>query len=239
MTMTQTTEPLAVQLYTLRKLSDSFDDILAAVASAGFRAVETVGTHGLSTEQMQEKLMAHGLRVVSSHVALNALKDNPDEVIAFNQANGNTTLVVPYLMPDQRPNDAAGWRELGRTLAGLGRTCREQGARLLYHNHDFEMQTFDGQLAIDWLFADAAPDELDFEPDLAWVVRGGQDPLAVLERYAGRCPRVHVKDIAPAGQNQDEDGWADVGSGTLDWARYLQAAKQAGAEWFVVVHALP
>lgn len=237
--MAQTTEPLAVQLYTLRKLSDSFDDILSAVADAGFGAVETVGTHGLSAEQMQEKLAQHNLRIVSSHVALNTLKDAPDDVIAFNKANNNTTLVVPYLTPEQRPADAEGWCELGRALASLGRICRDQGMRLLYHNHDFEMQELDGKLAIDWLFSEAAPDELGFEPDLAWIVRGGQDPLAVLERYAGRCPRVHVKDIAPAGQSQDEDGWADVGRGTLDWVQYFQAAKRAGAEWFIVEHDNP
>jgi hypothetical protein len=36
-----------------------------------------------------------------------------------------------------------------------------------------------------------------------------------MRRHAGRVNAVHVKDFAPAGTNLDEDGWADVGAGTL------------------------
>ena len=52
--------------------------------------------------------------------------------------------------------------------------------------------------------------------------------------------RVHVKDIAPAGENEDEDGWADVGHGMLDWARALAAlGRGAGARSVVVEHDKP
>ena len=48
-------------------------------------------------------------------------------------------------------------------------------------------------------------------------MRGGADPRRWIERYRGRIPLVHVKDIAPAGEKEDEDGWADVGTGTVPW----------------------
>ena len=48
-------------------------------------------------------------------------------------------------------------------------------------------------------------------------MRGGADPLDWIDRYGARIVAVHVKDIAPAGECADEDGWADVGHGTIDW----------------------
>ena len=48
-----------------------------------------------------------------------------------------------------------------------------------------------------------------------------------------------MKDIAPAGQNRDQDGWADVGAGVLDWRDLWRACRDAGARWMVVEHDKP
>ena len=66
--------------------------------------------------------------------------------------------------------------------------------------------------------------------DVAWVVRGGADPLPWIDRHGKRIVAVHVKDIAKPGEGKDEDGWSDVGHGTMDWAGLLKAlrAKTAG-----------
>jgi sugar phosphate isomerase/epimerase len=70
-------------------------------------------------------------------------------------------------------------------------------------------------------------------------VRGGVEPKAWLERYRSRLTSAHVKDLAPAGQNEDEDGWADVGAGVLDWRDLWRACRRAGAKWMVVEHDKP
>ena len=59
--------------------------------------------------------------------------------------------------------------------------------------------------------------DLEWEADLAWVIKGGADPLEWIKTFGKRLTAVHIKDIAPAGENADEDGWADVGHGTVDW----------------------
>lgn len=236
--MTNTVNKLAVQLYSLRELDLPLDDLLREVAAAGYGGIETVGTQGASAEELRELLARHGLRVASSHVALADLEADPDAVIAFNRAVGNDTLIVPWLPPEARPQHAAGWRALGAQLGDLAAVCSAAGMTLLYHNHDFEMVELGGQLALEHLLA-GAPATLGLELDLAWVVRGGADPLELLGRFRGRVPRVHLKDLAPAGENEDEDGWADVGSGTLPWDALLSTAREAGAQWFVVEHDKP
>jgi sugar phosphate isomerase/epimerase len=229
--------PIAVQLYSLRNLQMPFDQLLAEVAAIGYTGVETVGDHGLTAEQMNELLHKHGLQVASAHVSMAKFENELDNVVAFNRAVGNTTLVVPILMEARDTSTKTGWQALGQRLAALGQQVRAAGIRLLYHNHAFEMVQIEDRLAIDILL-EADPD-LGFEIDLAWVHRGGQDGLQLLQKYAGRCSRVHCKDVAPLGQNQDEMGFADVGYGVLDWDALLPAAKAAGAEWYIVEHDLP
>ena len=76
--------------------------------------------------------------------------------------------------------------------------------------------------------------------DLAWLVRAGEDPLVWMDRLGGRITALHVKDIAPAGQALDEDGWADVGHGTLDWKALLAAAqKKTRVKYLVMEHDKP
>ena len=71
------------------------------------------------------------------------------------------------------------------------------------------------------------------------MIRGGADPRRWIERYRGRIPLVHVKDIAPAGEKKDEDGWADVGTGTVPWTELWPLCVAAGAEIMVAEHDNP
>jgi sugar phosphate isomerase/epimerase len=231
--------PIAAQLYSLRNLQIPFDELLSEVAAIGYTGVETVGDHGLSADEMRDLLQKHGLQICSAHVALAKLEADFDAVIEFHTAVGNPIIVIPWIPEAARAPEAAGWFQLGRQLGELGRRVRDAGLQLMYHNHAFEMAKLEGKLAIDWLLDGAEAENLGFEIDLAWVQRGGQNGVELLERYRGRCPRVHCKDLAPEGQNQDEMGFADVGYGVLDWASLLPAAKAAGAEWYIVEHDLP
>lgn len=230
---------IAVQLYTLRHFQEPFEALLEHVAAAGYQGVETVGTQGLSAKEVKAALNANGLTVVSGHVPLSELETNLEQTAAFHQEIGNDTLIVPHLSSDLYDDTAESWQKLGQQLGEIGARLKDLNLRLAYHNHAFEMPEIDGKRAIDWLLESAGTEQLAFEPDLAWMVRGGVDPLELLGRYQGRCKRVHIKDIAPQGENTDEDGWADVGFGTLDWDTLLPAAARAGAEAFIVEHDKP
>jgi sugar phosphate isomerase/epimerase len=230
------TLPIAVQLYTLRSLTAPIDQVLAEVAAAGYAGVELAGTYGLAAAHLRNLLDRHGLAAVSAHVSLADLEADLPGIIQYHKILGNDTLVVPWLPVALRSPTAAGWQTMGRRLDQLGRRCQMAGVRLLYHNHDFEMEVIGGQPAIAWLLDAAEPQNLGFEPDLAWIVAGGQDAPALLARFAGRCPRVHAKDL---GDDPEERGMADVGSGRLAWDELLPAAVAAGAEWLVVEHDQP
>ena len=113
------TDILSIQLYTLRSLED-LDLILDTVAGAGYRYVETVGSHLDEAAEVRSKLDARGLKASSSHVSMAALREKPDAVVDACRTLGLTHLYMPAVPPKSatwRPmagvrSDAnsAGWR---------------------------------------------------------------------------------------------------------------------------------
>ena len=86
---------------------------------------------------------------------------------------------------------------------------------------------------------EAAPG-IGWEIDVAWVIRGGADPREWIDRYGSRILAVHVKDIAPAGEAASEDGWADVGHGTVGWKDFVARLRASTpAELFIMEHDNP
>ncbi len=229
--------PIAVQMYTLRNVA-SLEEQLKIVHDAGVHAVETVGTQNVTAPELKQLLDKYAIKAVSTHVQLADLRKDLDSVIAFNQALGNTHLVVPYLGEKERPTDAAGWSALGSELGDIARQAQAKGMTLAYHNHDFELVDFNGRTGLELLF-DAAGPELKTELDLAWVARAGYDPAAMLGKFSGRVFAVHAKDNAPKGEAKDEGGFAAVGQGVLDWETILPAAQKAGVQWYVIEHDEP
>ncbi len=229
--------PIAVQMYTLRNVA-SLEQQLKIVHDAGIRAVETVGTQDVSAKTLKRLLDKYSIKAISTHAQLANLRSDLDGVVAFNQAIGNTVLVVPYLKQEERPTDAAGWTALGKELGAISKKVRAKGMTLAYHNHDFELADFGGKTGLELMFEGAGP-QLRAELDLAWIARAGRDPAALLDTFRGRVFAVHAKDNAPPGQGKDEDGFAALGQGVLDWNKILPAAARAGVRWYIIEHDHP
>jgi sugar phosphate isomerase/epimerase len=125
----------------------------------------------------------------------------------------------------------------GSELGEIAERMRGQGIAFGYHNHHWELAPKEGaKTALELIFEEAAGSPLAWQVDIAWLVRGGADPKEWMQRYRDRVVSAHVKDIAPQGRNEDQDGWADIGAGVLDWRDLWQATRAAGARWMVVEH---
>ena len=227
--------PLAVQLYSGRNFPP-LESQIAVAARAGFTHVETFGPLNEMAKETRGLLDRHGLSAASAHMGLDWIEADTARAIAAARTLGADFVVAPYLPPDKRPVGRAGWIALGERLARVRDAVARSGLRFAWHNHDFEFAALpDGSLPIEHVLGA----DLAWEADLAWVARGGADPGAWVERYRGRMPLVHVKDIAPSGQKIDEGGWADVGAGVLPWANLWSACVAAGAEVMIAEHDNP
>jgi sugar phosphate isomerase/epimerase len=233
------TDILSIQLYTLRSLGD-LDRVLDTVQQAGYGHVETIGSHLDDAENVRGKLDERGLKVSSSHVSLAAVRERPDELAKACRTLGFDQLFMPAVPSNERESDAPYWHALGRELGEIAERMRDHGIAFGYHNHHWELAPKDGaKTALELIFEGAANTPLSWQVDVAWLIRGGADPKEWLHRYRDRILSAHVKDIAPPGKNEDQDGWADVGAGVLDWEDLWQAARAAGARWMVVEHDKP
>ncbi len=228
---------LSIQLYSLRFLNDREKE-LDAVQAAGIKLVEAVQGHLDDAAGFKAKLDARGLQAPSCHVSMEALESRLDWIVEGARTVGFTHLYMPAVPNEQRVQDAAGWQRTGAALAVAADKLGKEGLSLGYHNHDWELKALDdGRIPLEVLF-EAAPD-LGWQADVAWLARGGADPLNWLDRYKDRLTAIHVKDIAPAGQNLDEDGWCDVGSGTMNWSRLWGQCLQYPVALMVLEHDKP
>ncbi|MFC0406891.1 sugar phosphate isomerase/epimerase family protein [Roseomonas elaeocarpi] len=233
------TDQLSIQLYTLRSMGE-VDRVLDAVAEAGYRHVEAVGGHLEDAAGLRAKLDSRGLHTSSSHVSIAALREKPEAILEACRTLGFEDLFMPSVPPAERQSGADYWRSLGAELGALSERFEREGVRLGYHNHNWELTPKEGgRNALELLFEAAGSSPLRWQADLAWLIRGGADPADWMARYRDRLTSVHVKDLAPEGQNAEEDGWADVGSGVMDWPTLWRTARENGARWMVVEHDKP
>ncbi len=225
------------QLYSSRNFPP-IDDVLGRLAKIGYKQVEGFGGLYADAAGLAASLKKHGLSMPTGHFGLAQLKDT-DAALKTAETLGMKVLYCPAIPKEERSQGEAKWVELGETLAQLGETFRKRGFGFGWHNHDFEFKPTDsGKLPMD-IILDTAPNN-DWEMDVAWVVKGGHDPMEWIKKHGARINAVHVKDIAPAGEATNEDGWADVGHGTLDWQALQTAVKaQTNARYWVMEHDNP
>ncbi len=199
------------------------------VAEMGYVGIEAPG--GLRDGDTRENLKRFhglGLRVLTVSADRDGLRDELDTILAEAKALESPRISVwwgPCETKDSVLYDAELYNAAGAKLAAAGVT-------LCYHNHEHEfLKTFDGVYALDVLAANTDPAALSFELDIAWITFGGEDPVRVLKRYAGRVPAVHVKDLS----RLDERGhFTAVGTGVVPIRASVETALELGIEWMVV-----
>jgi sugar phosphate isomerase/epimerase len=228
------------QLYSSRNFPP-LSATLRMVADAGYAGVEGYGAlyaNDTLVTELGAALAATGLAMPTGHFSLAMLEDEAPKVLTIAKSLKMQRLYCPHVMPDQRPTDAAGWHAFGARLAKIAKPYRDAGLGFGWHNHDFEFVALpDGTIPQTAIF-DGGPD-LEWEMDVAWVIRGGADPLKWIADFKDRITAAHIKDIAPKGENTDEDGWADVGHGTVDWKGLMAALRTTPCTHFVMEHDNP
>jgi sugar phosphate isomerase/epimerase len=227
---------VGLQLYTVRTLmQQDVDRTLEQVAAAGYRIVETAGLFDRTPQAFRQSLDSHGLRSVSGHYSLEELERDPQHLFATARALGQQYVVVPSVPAALRSSPAA-YVALADRFNHLGRACRDAGLRFAYHNHDAEFVTFGGATpAYDILLQHTDAALVEFELDVYWAYKAGQDPVRYFERYPGRFALCHLKD----GTAPPERAMADVGAGTIDFRGLFRHARTAGLRYAFVEHDQP
>lgn len=222
--------PVAVQMYTLREECEKdFAGTLKKVAELGFDGVEFAGYGGLTAKEVKTLLDELGLRAAASHVPLEQLETNLSQVIEEMKILNSKYIVCPYLMPDRRSEQD--YQALISFLNQAGETCQREGITLCYHNHDFELARLsDGRMALEAIFEDTNIDHVSAEFDIYWLTKAGEKPVEWINRYKNRTPLIHLKDMTI----DEEQFFAELGTGGVNLESVLNVGEEAGVEWWVV-----
>lgn len=241
---------IAYQLYSAREeAAKDLSGVLKTLRAQGYEGVEFAGFYNHSADEVKALLEEHGLTAVSSHVPLEALREDIFGVISYHQKIGCPLIAIPYLAEGDRPGSPA-FAELIQAIYRIGSLCREAGIQLLYHNHDFEFEPFNGGYMLDFLYQAVPASLLQTELDTCWVKYAGVDPAAYLMKYKGRAPVVHVKDfvgfkgdtspyhLIGLAENPNASiaqfSYRPLGMGVQDLPAIVSAAKEAGAKWLII-----
>lgn len=224
------------QLYSARNEA-SLDDTLKTLKQLGYAQVEGWGGQFADPAALAKSLKSSGLTMPTAHMGYGQLEDT-DAALKIIETVGIKTVFCPAPPSGDFREGKRDWQELADGLARIGAAFKAAGIGFGYHNHHWEfVKLANGKTPIDLILA--SPD-VQWELDLAWAVKAGEDPIAWMDKYGSRIIAIHVKDIAPAGEKADEDGWADVGTGTLDWKQLLADARaKTKARYFVMEHDKP
>jgi sugar phosphate isomerase/epimerase len=242
-------DKVGVQLYTVRDLmKQDMDGTLAKVAAIGYKEVEFAGYFDHPASDVRAMLDKHGLSSPSSHIPYESLGDKWAKTLDDAKAIGNTYIVCPWI-PEELRNSADGRKKVYQTFNRAAAESKKAGLQFGYHNHNWEFAQRDAGAFYDELLANTDPNLVKMEMDLCWASVGGADPVAYFNKYPGRFPLVHVKDMKKlppkgsalaGGPPQDAEGeMTDVGSGIIDWKRIFAAGDKGGIKHYIVEHDSP
>lgn len=255
--------PVGLQTYTLGDdAGKDIDATFAQIAGIGYREIELFSLYGRKAPEVRAAADKAGLKISSIHLppAMGpapggfSLASAPAQIAETVRALGATRTVLPIapFPPNFRPQPgetmqatigrtfgeagADHWRRVAVQLNEKGAALKPLGVSLGYHNHNFEFAPAGGTTGWDILVKETDPAAVHFEVDIGWVVTAGHDPVAFLRSVRGRAAQLHVKDVAAGNTNNFalQMKPAEVGFGTLDWAKILPAAYDAGVRHFYV-----
>ncbi|MGB9678425.1 MAG: sugar phosphate isomerase/epimerase family protein [Thermoanaerobacteraceae bacterium] len=217
---------IAVQLYTLREeMEKDFIGTLEKVAEVGYSGVEFAGYGGLKAAEMRKTLDRLGLEAAASHVSIENLKNDLDEVIKYNREIGNKYIVCPWNQYTSK-ND---YLLTADFFNEVGKKCSDEGLVFCYHNHAHEFEKYDGKYGLDIIYDNTNKNYVMAEIDVYWVKYAGIEPSEYLKKFIKRLPLIHLKDM-----EKEDKSFTEIGNGIIDFGEIIKIAKMNGTEWFIV-----
>jgi len=221
------------------EIQKDWKSALKQIAEIGYKYIESPPVFGEDLQEYKKFLTEIGLKTFAGGLGFSEFLED-DSFAAFVQKSHDlgfkySVCYWPWLKeaPDVTLDDL---KETADHLNNIGARCKAEGLIFAWHNHDREFWPVGGDtIPFDFLLANTDPDLVKVEIDLYWIKKGNDEPLHYFEKYPGRFPLVHVKDM----DNTEERSFACVGDGIIDFPSIFAKAELAGFKHLIVEHDRP
>jgi len=224
---------IAAQLYTVREFMKTPVDIretLRRIREIGYEAVQLSGLGPIDATELKGICDELGLTICATHVSNDLLHHDLPRVIAEHKIWNCRYVGIGSISPDY-PKTLEGYTRYAKDISEIGRELRRHDLVLIYHNHNFEFEKYEGRTAMEILMTETDAAAVDMEIDTYWVQSGGANPVQWLKKVEGRMDVVHFKDMAIYDRQQTI---CEIGTGNLDWPAIIETCRSIGVKWYCV-----
>ena len=213
---------------------ERIETVFKTVAEAGYAGVE-IGFARLDAAKAQDYaalLNKYSLEMAAVHIGGNYHDEESvkmqlaavPEIIKFTKTLkcGNIFLSGRKLKEEEGED----YRFFAESINKLGKIIRDEGLTLSYHNHAWEIEN--GLHGINTIEQYTEKENLSFVLDVGWVVRGGGDPIGLIDRLGSRVSNIHFKEFTAAG------GFTELGKGVVDFKPIYDVIKDKGFGWLII-----
>ena len=224
---------VGLQLYSLRDaMKKDVPGTLKKTAKMGYQTLETAGygdgkLYGYAPAEFRKMCEDLGMQVMGAHLGRSYTKETDAEVMDWwkqaldAQAEAGCSYAVQASYPiGEKLDDIKLYCDY---FNQVGAEAKKRGLRFGFHNHAKEFEKREGEVIYDYMVANTDPTNVMFELDVYWASKGGVNPSAYIQKYAGRFPLLHIKDDNVIGASQ-----------TIDFEAIFNAAYKQGLEAYYV-----
>lgn len=221
---------VGIQLYSVRKdmLADA-TGTLKKLAAIGFKQLESAGSdkgyyYGLQPKEFKNIASDLGMTLRSGHVHI----DQNWQKTVDEAAEAGQTYLICSTMP-ANGQTVSNYKHCAAIFNQSAEIAQKSNLIFGYHNHDYEFEKENGQVLYDVLLKETDPKKVIFEADLGWMILSGNDATAYFNKYPGRFPLWHLKDM-----NKKLKHSTEFGKGDINLKALLAQAKKAGMKYYFV-----
>ncbi|OIK07165.1 sugar phosphate isomerase [Bacillus sp. MUM 116] len=253
------TAKIGVQMFNLKnKIAElGVYETMRKIHELGFHYIEVTQIQ-MTEENVAELKRASqdfNINIASVSAPLDTMPGMPGESLTtdFDKiVNDCKTLDCNFVRIGMMPITLMGQKDKAmayiKDAEAMAERLAEHGIELYYHNHHIEFEKYDGECLLDIMKNNTS--KLGYELDVHWVQRGGENPVNVIKRFAGRVSLIHLKDYRIGRMDVNEEDFkdmskfmqkftniiefAELGQGNLDIKGIIEAGVESGVQYFLI-----
>ncbi|MGI4022113.1 MAG: sugar phosphate isomerase/epimerase family protein [Janthinobacterium lividum] len=222
---------VGIQLYSVRKdmLADA-TGTMKKLAAIGYKQLESAQSekgsyYGLQPKEFKKVAADLGMTLRSGHVHID---QNNWQKTVDEAAEAGQTYLICSTMPAEGQT-VSNYKKVADIFNHSAEIALKSNLIFGYHNHEYEFEKENGQVLYDVLLKETDPKKVKFELDLGWLILTGNDATAYFNKYPGRFPLWHLKDMSKSLKHSTEFGKGDINLKAL-----LAQAQKSGMKYYFV-----